>query len=167
VVKTGELPPPRWAWVPPVLITFLLVTPLVFGVFEFLTNVIEPVHRQIGQPFTIHHVSYLVENVVATQGKVVVTMHATGVRPRQGCAGVQAFKLDDDGHSYVEHAKAIVDGKKVSIPVSGCLNPLTISDPTWMITYNAPPGVMHLVVQAAGGFHHWGLDEYAVVSLKH
>jgi hypothetical protein len=168
VVKTGELPAPRWRWVPPVLIALLLGVPLAFGVFDFFTNLIEPVHRQIGQPFTVQHVTYRVESVVTAQDTVVVTMHATNVDPKQGCAGVDVFRLEDDGQSYVEHVETTLDGHKVVLPASGCFNLVTVPDPTWTITYHAPPGAtMSLVVQAIGGFHRWGLDEYAVVSLKH
>ena len=172
VVKTGKLPPPRWGWVPPVLIILLLVAPLLYGVFDFLTTMMEPLHRQLGQTFTVEHVTYRVEHVADSRDKVVLTMHATNVDRSQGCAGVQFFKLDDGGHSYVEHALITEVGPsgnliQVSIPVSGCFNRIKTTHPTWKITYNhAPPGATQLVVQAIGGFHEWGLDEYAVESLK-
>ena len=167
VVTTGREHRPRWQWVSPLVIALLLGLPLVFGVLDFFTSWIQPVHRQIDQPFTIRHVTYRVEHVAASRDKVVLTMHAINVDPSQGCSGVDTFKLDDDGHSYVEHVKEILNGHTVFVPVSGCFNLVTSSDPTWKIDYHAPPGVMQLVIQAAGGFHRWGLDEYAVVSLKH
>jgi hypothetical protein len=155
------------------VIALLLVVPLVYGAFDFLTTMIEPVHRQLGQPFAIAGVSYRAEKVTDSRDKVVLTMGATNVDPSQGCAGVQFFKLDDNGRFYVEHAVITEVGPtgnliQVSIPVSGCFNLGTSSDPNWTITYNhAPPGATQLVVQAIGGFHRWGLDEYAVVALNH